>query len=469
MFNRRDLVIGSASAWALSTFRLPRPLATGRLAAPRFASYPFTLGIASGDPSPNGVVLWTRLAPDPLRGGGMPAAPIEVEWTIAENELMSRTVQRGTAIAAPELGHSVHVETQGLRPDRWYWYQFRSGSEYSAVGRTRTTPDVGAANDRFKFGFCSCNHYEQGYFTAYRHMAEEDLDVIFHLGDYIYEYAGRDDRVRMHTYDEIESLSDYRNRYALYKTDPDFQAIHAAAPFVVTWDDHEVDNNHAGEISENNDPVEAFLRRRAAAYQAYYEHMPLRRAQMPRGADMRLYRGFSYGQLASFFVLDTRQYRTDQPCGDESGPRCAAVFDEAATLMGPEQESWLFNGLDDSGARWNIIPQQVMLAPVDQLPGEEERYSMDQWSGYDAARNRLVDFLADRKPSNPGCSPATSTPTGSTTSRPTSPIPTRTTWRQSSSARRSAPVATAPMSAGRRPVCSPKIPSSGSSTDNAAT
>ncbi len=401
MFNRRDFLIGSASAWALSAFRLPRPIATGRLAAPRFASYPFTLGIASGDPSPDGMVLWTRLAPDPLRGGGMPAAPVEVEWTIAENELMSRTVQRGTAIAAPELGHSVHVETQGLRPDRWYWYQFRSGSEYSAVGRTRTTPDVGAANDRFKFGFCSCNHYEQGYFTAYRHMAEEDLDVIFHLGDYIYEYAGRDDRVRMHTYDEIESLSDYRNRYALYKTDPDFQAIHAAAPFVVTWDDHEVDNNHAGEISENNDPVEAFLRRRAAAYQAYYEHMPLRRAQMPRGADMRLYRGFSYGQLASFFVLDTRQYRTDQPCGDESGPRCAAVFDEAATLMGPEQESWLFNGLDDSGARWNIIPQQVMVAPVDRMPGDEERYSMDQWSGYDAARNRLVDFFGARQPSNP--------------------------------------------------------------------
>jgi alkaline phosphatase D len=401
MFNRRDFLIGTASAWASTALRLPLPVATGRLAPPRFASYPFSLGVASGDPTPGGMVLWTRLAPDPLRGGGMPAAPMEVDWMIAEDELMSRPVRSGTAVAAPELGHSVHVEAEGLRPDRWYWYQFRVGGEHSQVGRTRTTPAAGAANDRLRFGFCSCNHFEQGYFTAYRHMAAEDLDVVFHLGDYIYEYAGRDDRVRRHTYDEIESLTDYRNRYALYKADPDFQAIHAAAPFVVTWDDHEVDNNYAGAVSESDDPLGDFLRRRAAAYQAYYEHMPLRRAQMPDGADMRLYRGFSYGQLADFSVLDTRQYRTDQPCGDRSGPRCPAVFDEAATLMGPQQESWLFNRLDDSGARWNIIPQQVMVAPVDRRPGEEERYSMDQWSGYDAARRRLVDFLDNRRPSNP--------------------------------------------------------------------
>ncbi len=401
MFNRRELLIGSTSAWALSAFNLPLPRAIGRLAAPRFASYPFTLGVASGDPTADGVVLWTRLAPDPLRGGGMPTAPLEVEWSIAEDESMSRTVRGGTEIAAPELGHSVHVEAQGLEPDRWYFYQFRSGGEYSHVGRTRTAPAPGAANDRLRFGFCSCSHYEQGYFTAFRHMVEEDLDVIFHLGDYIYEYEGREDRVRMHTYREIETLDDYRNRYALYKTDPDFQAIHAAAPFVVTWDDHEVDNNYAGGISEQNDPVEAFLRRRANAYQAYYEHMPLRRTSLPRGPDMRLYRSLSYGQLAGFYVLDTRQYRTNQPCNDESGPPCPAVFDEAATLMGAEQESWLFNGLEASSAGWNIIPQQVMVAPVDRRPGDEERISMDQWSGYGAARNRLVDFLATTRPSNP--------------------------------------------------------------------
>ncbi len=401
MFNRRDFLIGAASAWAMTALPLPRPVAIGRLAAPRFSSYPFTLGVASGDPTPGGMVLWTRLAPDPLRGGGMPHAPLEVEWTIAEDELFSRPVSRGTATAAPDLGHSVHVEAEGLRPDRWYWYQFRAGGEHSPVGRTRTAPAPGDANDRLKFGFCSCNHFEQGYYTAYRHMAEEDLDLVFHLGDYIYEYAGREDRVRMHTYEEIESLVDYRNRYALYKGDPDFQAIHAAAPFVVTWDDHEVDNNYAGLISERDDPVEAFMRRRQAAYQAYYEHMPLRRAQLPDASGMRLYRGLSYGQLAGFSVLDTRQHRTDQPCGDESGPRCPAVFDEAATLLGAEQESWLFGRLDRSTAHWNIIPQQIMVAPVDRRAGDEERYSMDQWSGYDAARNRLVEFLGSRRPSNP--------------------------------------------------------------------
>jgi alkaline phosphatase D len=401
MYSRRDFLIGSASTWALSTLRLPPAVAGGRLAPPRFASYPFTLGVASGDPTASGVVLWTRLAPDPLRGGGMPASPVEVQWTIAEDELMRRPVQQGTAVAAPELAHSVHVEAEGLRPDHWYWYQFRAGSEFSAVGRTRTTPAADAANQRFRFGFCSCNHYEQGYFTAYRHMADEDLDVVFHLGDYIYEYEGREDRVRMHTGREIESLADYRNRYALYKSDPDFQAIHATVPFVVTWDDHEVDNNYAAEISENDDPVEGFLRRRANAYRAYYEHMPLRRAQMPSRSSMRLFRDFTYGRLASFFVLDTRQHRTDQPCDDRSGPRCDAVFDEAATLMGSEQESWLFDGLGSSRARWNIVPQQVMVAPVNQRRGQEDRYSMDQWSGYESARNRLVDFLRVRQPSNP--------------------------------------------------------------------
>ena len=401
MFNRRKLLMGTAAAWALPAFKLPMARAIGRLAPPRFASFPFTLGVASGDPTADSVVLWTRLAPDPLRGGGMPTAPMEVDWSIADDESMGNTILRGTEIATPELGHSVHVEAQGLEPDRWYFYQFRSGSEYSQVGRTRTTPTPTSVNNRLRFGFCSCNHYEQGYFTAFRHMVEEDLDVVFHLGDYIYEYEGNKDRVRMHTYREIETLEDYRNRYGLYKSDPDLQAIHAAAPFVVTWDDHEVDNNYAGDISERADPLDRFLLRRANAYQAYYEHMPLRRASLPQGPDMRLYRSLSYGQLAGFFVLDTRQYRTNQACNDERGPACPAVFDEAATLMGAAQESWLFNALQSSGTNWNIIPQQVMVAPVDHLAGDGESLSMDQWSGYDAARNRLVDFLATEQPSNP--------------------------------------------------------------------
>jgi alkaline phosphatase D len=401
MFSRRYFLEGLAASWALSAARLPLPIPVGRLAAPRFAAYPFSLGVASGDPTAEGVVLWTRLAPDPIRGGGMPTAPVEIDWMIADDEAMSRTVQRGTAMATPELAHSVHVEAEGLQPERRYFYQFRAGGELSPVGRTRTAPAPGTAAERLRFGFCSCNHYEQGWFTAFRHLADEDLDVVFHLGDYIYEYEGREDRVRMHTAAEVDTITDYRNRYALYKSDPDFMAAHAAAPFVVTWDDHEVDNNYAGSLSENTDPAEAFLRRRNNAYQAYYEHMPLRRAQMPRDGAMRLYRGLRYGTLASFYVLDTRQYRTDQPCDDTSGPRCDAVFDEAATLMGAEQESWLFNDLDASTTRWNVIPQQIMVAPVNQRRDGEDRYSMDQWSGYDAARNRLVDFLAAARPANP--------------------------------------------------------------------
>ena len=216
--------------------------------------------------------------------------------------------------------------------------------------------------------FASCQHYEQGYFTAYRHMLEDDLDVVFHLGDYIYEYEGRDGRARKHTGDEIELLRDYRNRYALYRLDPDLQAAHAQFPFIVTWDDHEVDNNYAGDISEEEGfPRELLLRRRAEAYRAYYEHMPLRSTSTPSGAQMPLYRKFEYGNLASFFVLDTRQYRSDQPCGDRTGPACPGVLDPEATLLGDQQEQWLLEGLDQSASQWNVLPQQIMMARVDRL------------------------------------------------------------------------------------------------------
>lgn len=370
------------------------------LARPRFPAYPFTLGVASGDPTPEGVVLWTRLAPDPLRGGGMPGEDVAVEWTVAHDEALSRVVKRGRAVAPAQLGHSVHVEVEGLEPDRWYWYQFRVGGEVSPLGRTRTVPPVDILPDRLRFAFASCQHYEHGYYTAYRHMAQDDLDLVIHLGDYIYEYAGNAARIRMHTGDEIMSLTDYRNRYALYKSDPDLVAAHAAFPWLVTWDDHEVDNNYAAEISENDDPVAAFLRRRAAAYQAYYEHMPLRRSAMARGPHLDLYRRATFGRLAQFHVLDTRQYRTNQPCGDRNGPACEGVRDPEATLLGERQEQWLFEGLRASGARWDVLAQQVMVARVDHGEAHEERISMDQWSGYDAARRRLLAALGERHAGN---------------------------------------------------------------------
>jgi alkaline phosphatase D len=373
----------------------------GARAASRFAADPFSLGVASGDPLPDGIVLWTRLAPAPLDGGGMPPVPVAVEWRVAADDAMQRVVQQGTANALPELAHTVHVEVEGLEPDRWYWYQFRSGAASSDVGRTRTAPAAGAHLDRLHFAFASCQNWEQGYFTAYRHMAAEDLDLVVHLGDYIYEGAAQRNRPRSHLSNEPISLDEYRARHALYKTDPDLQAAHAAFPWIVTWDDHEVANNYAASVDANGWDREEFLKRRAAAYQAYWEHLPLRRSSMPVGPDMTLYRRLDFGNLARFSVLDTRQYRTDQPCGDGLRPRCAEAFDPAATLTGPEQERWLIEGLAATPARWNVIAQQVMMADVDRRAGPDERYYMDQWAAYPAARDRILTFLETARTSNP--------------------------------------------------------------------
>src|SRR6185295_13602311 len=277
-FSRRELMkIG----WTLGAAAVAQPLLGRRLfAKPIFESYPFSLGVASGDPLPDGIVLWTRLAPKPLEGGGMPMNIVDVDWEIARDARFQNIVQRGTAPARPELGHSVHVEVSGLEPAREYWYRFRAGDEVSQAGRTRTAPPAGAPVDRLRFAVCGCQHYEDGYFTAFRRIAEEQFDFVFHTGDYIYEGradGGRTDRrLRQHTGDELYTIVDYRNRYAQYKIDRDLMAAHASAPWVVSWDDHEVDNNYAGDVDQDNTPPEIFALRRAAAYQAYYEAMPLR-------------------------------------------------------------------------------------------------------------------------------------------------------------------------------------------------
>ncbi len=368
-----------------------------------FTAYPFSLGVASGDPAPDGMVLWTRLAPKPLEtGGGMPPVPVKVDWMIAEDEAMEQVAAKGQTNAVPDWGHSVHVEVSGLKPGRWYWYQFKTGTETSPKGRTRTMPAAGTLPPHLRMAFASCQHYETGLFTAYEHMAKEDLDLVFHLGDYIYEYRGIDNRVRKHLGNEINSLDDYRTRHAQYKTDPALQAMHAAAPWVVTWDDHEFDNNCAADISEQPAVTkEDFLKRRAAAYQAYYENMPLRRSALPKGPDMELYRTVSFGNLAQFQVLDTRQYRTDQPCGDGNKPQCPEALGEAGTLLGKTQRDWLFRTLGTSTAKWNSLAQQIMVARVDKLPAEKVGYSMDQWPGYEFERRQLLKFLHDSKTSNP--------------------------------------------------------------------
>lgn len=236
-------------------------------AKPVFNTYPFTLGVASGDPSPDGFVLWTRLAPRPLEGGGMPMVAVEVQWEVASDDQMLTHVQSGTAIAYAELGHALHVEVEALQPSRDYWYRFVVNGVRSPVGRSKTTPAEHAAVQELRIGVCGCNHYEQGYFTAYKKMAEEQFDAIFHTGDYIYEYApydGISSQVREHTDQETFSLQDYRNRYALYKLDPDLQAVHASSPFIASWDDHEIDNDWAAEFSETNTPPDVFRLRRAA-------------------------------------------------------------------------------------------------------------------------------------------------------------------------------------------------------------
>ena len=322
--DRRTFVkLGGASAAAL-IFGFG-PFTEKTWAEPRFSDYPFKLGVASGDPLPDGVVLWTRLAPDPLNGG-MPDKRVPVQWQVATDEAFANVVREGATFASPELAHSVHVEVGGLRPAGEYFYRFRAGSELSPVGRTKTAPAFGASVAEMNFAFVSCQQYEHGYFTAYRHMSEEDLDLVVHLGDYIYEYGPNQyvapgGNVRTHVGPEIVSLSDYRRRHAQYRTDEDLQAAHAAFPWAVTWDDHEVENNYADEIPEGGQSVEAFILRRAAAYQAYYEHMPLRRTSVPSGPDMQLYRRLTFGNLAEFNVLDTRQYRDDQAAGDGTPTR----------------------------------------------------------------------------------------------------------------------------------------------------
>lgn len=368
---------------------------------PIFRSNPFTLGVASGDPAPDGFVVWTRLAPEPLAGGGLGSEEIDVGWEIAADSGFRQVVKSGVAVASPQLAHSVHVEVEGLTPDRWYWYRFHAGTEESPAGRARTMPAEDVLPARLALAFASCQHYETGYYTAYDHLAAETPDLVFHLGDYIYEGASHP-RVRAHVGGELNSIVDYRNRYALYRTDADLQTAHAACPWIVTWDDHEVDNNYAADVSEQLD-VESttFLERRASAYQAYYEHMPLRAAQLPSNASMKLYRRLSFGRLAEFSVLDTRQYRTDQPCGDRTKPPCDAMADPDATLLGSGQRDWLLSGLEASPAVWNVLAQQIMMAHVDRLPGENVEYSMDQWPGYQAERDRLMRFFADGPARNP--------------------------------------------------------------------
>jgi alkaline phosphatase D len=371
---------------------------TGR---PRLVDDPFQLGIACGDPTPTGGVLWTRLAPRPLEPeGGMDGQKAAVIWEVADDDTFRTIVKQGRATAAPELGYSIHVDVDGLAPNRWYTYRFRIADAVSPVGRLRTAPPNVDTTTPLRFAVASCQHYEQGLYTAYAHMAREELDLVTHLGDYIYETAAAPGRVRQHAGLEIRTLEDYRRRYAQYKLDPLLQAAHARCPWLVTWDDHEVDNNYAGLAGENGMESEEQMRaRRAGAYQAWWEHQPVRVPRAKSWADLTITRTFDWGALARFWVMDGRQYRSDQACGDGTqAVPCGDWADPRRTMLGAAQERWLGDGLAASRSRWQVLANQVMMAPNDSDPGPGVRVSMDQWSGYPAARDRLLKAIAERAP-----------------------------------------------------------------------
>ena len=409
---RRDLLKTSVIAGPAILLMPSRLLGAGG------AERLFTLGVASGDPWSDGVVLWTRLAPHPLEAdGGMPPMRVPVTWQVAEDEGFGRIVNTGTVFATPEAAHSVHVDVAGLKPAHAYFYRFIAGGESSPVGRTRTAPAAHAAVDHLRFCFGSCQKYEAGQYAAWRHVVAEDPDLIVFLGDYIYENGPSEGAVRRHLNPEPRDVPGYRTRYATYKLDPLLQAAHAAAPWISTWDDHEVANDYAGARDELNGDPATFLKRRAAAYQVYWEHMPLRSAAHPHGPSARLYRTLDWGRLAQFQVIDDRQYRGGRACQPPelalkhlqyriAVEDCADRHDPARTMLGTAQEKWLLDALATTKARWNLLAQQTLMTPFAMIdPTHPERgatlHPADRWEGYTAARDRIFERWVDAKTPNP--------------------------------------------------------------------
>ena len=397
--SRRRLLAGGVALATLQT--TPRVCAK-----PRFTETPFSLGVASGYPTPDGFTLWTRLAPRPFEpGGGMPADSVWVHWEVARDEAFQQIVRRGDALAEATWGHSVHVDITGLAAGRAYCYRFRAGDAVSSTGRTRTAPAAEVLPKLLRLALASCQHYEHGYYSAYRHMLDDDLDLIVHVGDYLYEGSWGPEKVRNHLGPDPYTLDEYRIRYACYKSDRDLQRAHAAYPWLVVWDDHEVENDYAHDRSMYYAETAKFLARRTAAYQAYYEHLPLPARMRPAADGMHLYTTAAWGQLANIALLDTRQYRSYPPCRnaktDNFGRACGDFADPNATLLGTAQEAWLDRTLYASKAQWNLVAQQLLMARNDGFPGPMEKLQTQNWDGYAAARTRLLDSLIDYRVSNP--------------------------------------------------------------------
>jgi alkaline phosphatase D len=408
MLDRRQL-LGLATSLSASLW-LPGS-AMGQV---RFDSNPFALGVASGSPTHDGMVLWTRLV---QVGNPLPPMDVAVRWELAHDAQFKRMVTGGQDTAVAALGHSVHVEVAGLEPDRWYYYRFMAGDAVSAVGRTRTFPAPSVSVQRLRLGYASCQHWEHGYYSAYRHMRSEDLDAVMFLGDYIYEYSGSSRGVRRSNPGPCVSLDQYRARYAHYKSDVDLQRMHAACPWLMTWDDHELQNDYAGSTAgfPGGEGVD-FVARRAAAYQAYYEHMPLRAsvltqalAGLGQGAELRIYGRVSYGSLATLYQLDDRQYRDPQACtkdgrfgsGTVNPAACALWNEPRRTLLGSAQEQWLDRSFGEDKAVWNVLGQQTVFGQRDYRPGPDQLLGNDGWDGYAAARTRLTSSMQRNRLANP--------------------------------------------------------------------
>lgn len=375
-----------------------------------FSDYPFQLGVAAGDPSQDGFVIWTRLAPKPLEPGhGMAPVTVRVRYEVAEDQGFSKILTKGEALARPELGHSVHAEIVGLAAGKPYFYRFFAGSERSPVGRAKTLPSTATALSQVRFAVGGCQHYEQGYYSAWRHVSREDLDFVFCYGDYIYE--GRSQRLfnyngvtseapRQHQGGELYSITDYRTRYAQYKMDPDLQDAHASAAWFSVWDDHEIDNNWVMSQDQDGNSPEIFELRRAMAMQAFYENTPLRARSFPRLGQTQLFRRAQFGDLLDMHFLDTRQYRTDQPCNDRWRVVCDTLENPEADILGKAQEEWLLSGLSASKTKWQSLAQQIMIMDLDREPGPTYAANLDTWAGYRVPRQRLIDHIHNQKIKN---------------------------------------------------------------------
>ncbi|SDY86456.1 alkaline phosphatase D [Amycolatopsis xylanica] len=404
--NRRSVLLGGAAAVSAAglTATLPSWASARTTAAAPAIHDPFQLGVASGDPLPDSVVLWTRLAPAPLNPdglGGMPNASYTVEWEMANDAAFSSIAQKGTVTAVQASAHSVHVEPVGLEPGREYFYRFKTAGYISPVGRTRTAPAAGAAVNQLKYAFSSCQHWEEGWFHAYKGMVADNPELVLFLGDYIYEKkSGRKlsalNPRSLAVPDDATTLALYRARHGQHKTDADLQAAHAMAPWMVVFDDHEVMNNWNGTTSP------ASADRKAAGFQAFYEHMPIRSTAKPSGSTIKLYRQFVWGNLARFHLLDTRQYRNAQvPDPADGNPNCTTMRDPARSILGTAQEAWLLKQFETHPATWDILGQQVFFATRDDDGSKTTCQSPDSWQGYEASRDRIAKGWVDRKVPNP--------------------------------------------------------------------